>query len=314
MGIKETPINFRIFYKRFKEYYEEKLEATREVYDDLVEEERANYEDVKSNIDVYKNEFKIDLMKYPEFVNNKYSEGKFHKVAKGLFINRNNNYELVTDLFNLYTVARQQKQLADLDKEKALYLKLTSLTLKQYTEYLRHYMTIVHKKLILEGGGYSLGQHIGWICINRCILVNPHPKLDFAATKKRKAELLAEGKRLFNKDEADFCKRNGLDYDGVDYRVYMKKEAVYEIPLLGCKLPNAGILQLEIADYRNTSTRGKTNQELIDNCKGNTEAICELPLDLKTKLTLCDQVDKILYTKFIRNENQEPSAARKANR
>ena len=49
-------------------------------------------------------------------------------------------------------------------------------------------------------------------------------------------------------------------------------------------------------------------------CNGNTTKICELPLDLKTKVTLCDKADKILYTKFIRNENQKPITFGKTNR
>ena len=49
-------------------------------------------------------------------------------------------------------------------------------------------------------------------------------------------------------------------------------------------------------------------------CNGDINKICELPLDLKTKVTLCDKADKILYTKFIRNENQKPITFVKTNR
>ena len=49
-------------------------------------------------------------------------------------------------------------------------------------------------------------------------------------------------------------------------------------------------------------------------CNGDTKKICELPLDLKTKVTLCDKADKILYTKFIRNEAQKPITFSKTNR
>ena len=48
-----------------------------------------------------------------------------------------------------------------------------------------------------------------------------------------------------------------------------------------------------------------TNQQIIDMCDNNINKICEMPLDVKTKLTLCNLVDKTLYLNFIRNENQQ---------
>ena len=82
---------------------------------------------------------------------------------------------------------------------------------------------------------------------------------------------------------------------------------------MGCKLPNGTKLKLQIGDYRHSSIRGKSNDELIAQCNSNTERICNLPIDLKTKLTLCDKADKILYTKFIRNETQTSVTFTKVN-
>ena len=314
MGIKETPTNFRVYYKSMIATNTRKKEAAVEAYNGLCLQEKANYEEIKSNIDSYKDNFHVDLMAYDEFVTNTYSCGRFLKVAKGLFINRTNNYELVSDLYDLFTLARQQVEIFNLKRDIELYDKLVSLTLKQYTEILRVYYTEVHKKIVLEGAGYRFAEGIGWICANRCILHKPRPMIDYAATKKREAELKAAGKRIYNKEEAEWCKRNGIPYEAEDKRVFKTNEYCYEIPLIDSKLPNGTKLKLEIGDYRHTSLRGKTNDELIAQCNGDIKKICELPIDLKTKLTLCDKVDKILYTKFIRNENQEPLIAPKTNR
>lgn len=314
MGTKETPTNIKVYYSSMKDAITLKHKEAVEALDSLNSIMRANYEDIKSSHDIYKNTFKVDLFKYEEFVNNQYTTGEFLKVTKGLFINRRNDYKLVSDLFDLYRYAKQQKERYDLMHQIEVYEKMLSLTSKQYTEILRVYMTEVHKKLILEGGGYVFGENIGWICINRCLIGKSRPKLDYAATKKKKEELKAAGKRIYNQQEADWCKRNGITYKAEDYRVFIDREYCYEIPLLGCKLPNGTKYKLDIADYRHTSVRGKTNSQLIQECKNNTDKICELQVDLKTKLTLCDEADKILYTKFIRNENQEPSTTPKANR
>lgn len=314
MGIKETPINIKVYYSNMRTAIAVKHKEAIKRFDALSTLMSATYKDIKSCINIYKNNFKVDLNNYAEFVDDKYIDGTFLKVSKGMFINRNNNYQLVADLFNLYNYAKQQKEKYDLAKQIELYEKVLQLTLKEYTELFRIYMTEVHKKLILEGGGYVFGENIGWICINRCILVKARPKLDYIATKKKKEELIAAGKRLYNQEEADWCKRNGIEYKAEDYRVFINKEYCYEIPLLGCKLPEGTKFKLDIADYRHTSVRGKTNDDLIAECKGNLDKICELQVDLKTKLTMCDKTDKMLYTKFIRNETQQPSTTPKACR
>ena len=57
--------------------------------------------------------------------------------------------------------------------------------------------------------------------------------------------------------------------------------------------------EFTVADYRHQDIRGKTNQDLINECEGDVNKICELKIDLKTKLTLCDTVNKGLYINFI---------------
>lgn len=314
MAIKEIPTNFRVYYRLFIEDNKQKLEDTLTQKEDLEESVRIKHSTVSAWKDIYEKEFGVKLDDYDEFVNNKYTTGRFYKVAKGIFINKQNDYELVTDLFNLFDLADTQKQIYDCIQRIEFYKKCIKLTLKEYTEILRVYYTEVHKKLILEGQGYAFSNGIGWICVNRCLFDRRHPMLDYAATKKKEKELIAKGERIYNKEEADWCIRNGLEYDGKDKRVFVCNEYCYQIPLIDCKLPGSNNLKLEIGDYRHRSLRGKSNDEIIEMCNGDTKKICELPLDLKTKVTLCDKADKILYTKFIRNEAQKPITFSKINR
>lgn len=314
MVVKEIPVTLRTYYSNTKAAYTQMKADAVEARNELIAGVKELHFEISNNIDTYKNEFGVNLLDYEEFVENKYSKGVFLKLAKGMFLNRKNNYVLVADLFNLLTLAKKQKQLYDIEKDIELYNKILDLNFKQYTEILRIFYTEVHKHMILKGEGYAFEGTLGWTCINRCHLEKVKPHIDYKATKERKAELLAQGKRIYNKEEAEWCRANGFEYNAEDGRVFQKLEYVYEIPLLDCKLPNGRKYKLVSADYRSREIRGLHNDELIEKCNRDTTKICELPLDLRTKLTLCNEVDKMLYLNFIRNENQKPSNATKTDR
>ena len=314
MAIKEIPINSKVYYKMFVTNNKQKLEDSLKLLEELEEDVEVRHKNILSWIDVYINEFNFNPHQYIEFENNKYTIGKFYRAAKGLLINKQNDYELVGDLFTLYELASKQKEIYDLKQNIILFKKCIALSLKEYTEILRVYYTEVHKHLVLEGEGYAFSGELGWICVNRCIIDKKHPILDYSATKKREKELIEKGERIYNKEEADWCLRNGIEYKAKDKRVFICNEYCYQIPLIDCKLPNARSLEFKVSDYRHRSCRGKTNDELIELCNRDIKKICELSVDLKTKVTLCDKVNKILYTKFIRNENQKPFTFTKTNR
>lgn len=314
MGTKETPINFRVYYKNMTEYYTHKKEDLLEELATQTKALQELHESIQNNLNSYKSDFNTDLNKYKEFVENKYIDGQFLRVTKGMYMNKSNNYELVGALVDVYTLARLQKHIVGIEKEIDLCERCLKVDIKTYNSFLKQYYGEVHRKMILEGNGYAFSGSLGWICINRCVLRNSKPKLDFAATKKRKAELQAAGVKLYNETEAEWCKQHGIPYKAADYRVYLNKEHCYEIPLINCKLPNGSKIKFTVTDYRNTSLRGKTNDDIIRECNSDTSKICDLGLDLKTKLTLCEKVDKILYTKFIRNENQKPLVDPSPNR
>lgn len=314
MANKETPIGVREYYKSLIAITTRKKSKAVTDKKSLIDTVNSLHKEILDCKNIFINEYNFNIDEYEECINNKYTTGKFMKAAKNAFINRTNNFKLVSDLFDLYSLAKNQKLIYDLDKEISLCDKILSLNLKQYTELLRTFYTQVHKEMIINGNGYVFENHTGWVCINRCKLVNPKPQLDYAATKKREAELKAEGKRVFNKDEANWCKINGIDYNAEDKRVFTTNEYCYEIPLINCKLTNGHKLKFNVADYRHSSIRGKTNEDLIKECNGDINKICELKVDLKTKLTLCDKANNGLYINFIRNENQKSVVFRKTDR
>lgn len=313
MAIKELPTNIKDLYHLFHDGNLKKLEESKKVCDELILQSNKLRDEINKSKDTFKTNFDINLDDYSEFINGKHSEGKFLKVAKGLFINRKNNYELVSDLYDLYTYAINLQQIYNFNREIKYYEKLVKVGFKEYNNILKIFYTEVHRQLVIEGNGYSFGNNIGWTCINRCVIEKTRPHIDFVATKKREKELLAQGKRIYNKEEAEWCAKNGIEYVAEDKRIFKHDEYCYEIPLLGCKLPNCFDLRLTITDYRSKDNRGQTNEELIAKCNGDIHKICNLSIDLRAKLALCDKADKMLYIKYIRNENQKPVTYRKIN-
>lgn len=314
MGIKETPTNYRTYFNLLKTRNKQRLEVAEETLGNLIQEAKVLKDEIQSNLDDYKKYFNINLLDIKEFVENKYIDGSFCKKAKGLFINKKNNYNLVTDLFSIYKLSNIQYSIYKLNNNIRLFKKIDKMPIKEYNKYLQIYFNKVHEKLIMEGNGYVFGENIGWICINRCKILKGKKMLDYAATKKKKRELLDNGVRLFNKEEKQWCEENGINYNGADYRVYKTEEYCYEVPLLRCHLPNGNKVSLTITDYRHQSIRGKTNEQLLEECNNDVKKICNLQVDLKTKLTLSIKANNILYSKFIRNENQTSITHGQTNR
>lgn len=295
--------------KSCKEYYQDamdktsiRLERARITYDTLT----ATIKDKRSAIVPNVDKFKYPIIDYPEFQQNKYINGRLESAAKGLYADTRNDMELKHLCFQLVGYAVDLRKIVELEKEMKLCEKILSLTPNQYKEIVKVYYDKVQRFLVLDGYGYRLEGKFGWICFNR--VVNTGSKIcDFQLTRRNREKLIAEGKEVWNKEEAEFCEKNGIPYNAVDPRVYREPDAWYEFCICQSKLPNAKSLKLEGIDTRDAKIRKYTNAELVELAKGDKNYIMNLPLGLKIKLTLCLDVDKTLYTKYIRNENQTKS-------
>lgn len=314
VGITEKPTNFRVYYKSMITAYTQKKEEANSILEDLNKNLSDLYEIVCKDFDVNKKEYPINLDDYLEFRNNKYEDGKLLRVTKGILLNRKGNYELIGRNFDVYRLAKIQKEIHDIEKDIVLYDKVLSLNMREYNNLLKTFYTKVQEKLIIDGLGYVFEGMMGWLCINRCKPINLRPHIDYKATKEREAKLKAEGKRIYNKEEAEWCERNGIDYKAEDKRVFLNPEYLYEFALIGCKLKDGSDIKFQTSDYRGVSVRGKSNNDILIESGGDKYKICDYDIDVRTKLTICLEADKMLYAKFIRNEDQTPSVNRKTNR
>lgn len=300
------PATYHVYYTSMKDYYANERETLLnevDILEDTINSIKQSITD--SKIENIKETFKLDLNNYEEFKSNTYINGKFERVAKSAYMNRNNNYELVSDLFDVYNLARKQKEIYDIKNKISLYNKIIGLTEKEYLKILRTFYYEVHKQMILKGYGYSFEGQLGWICITRKELNNKGKALDWAATKHKKEQLKKEGKKLYTKEEAAWCKKYGIDYNAEDYRVYLKHEFFYDISLLECTIPKGNSYKLVSANYRGIEIKDKTNDELAEMCNNDLEKICNLSVDIKTKVNMCVKINEALYTNFIRYENKK---------
>lgn len=318
MAISERPIDYRHYHKIMVSHFTELYNKTLETYNENIIEIDRLRELIGNNLETYKKDYKIDLTKYDDFINNTYTNDTLYKLAKGAYLNRSNNYILTSDLYDLFKYAKLLKTNGELKHNLELYATCKKLNCNEYGAILRKFYFEVHRRMVVNGEGYVFSGGIGWTCINRVKIVDPKRGkrkkiIDFAATKKREKELLAQGKKLFNKEEAEWCAKNGIEYIAEDKRVYKNDEYLYEIPLLDSKLPSGNDLELTRVNYRSLDTRNKTYEDLLNETDRDLTKICALNLDLKSKISLCTEADKLLYTKFIRNENQTSYNLRKTN-
>lgn len=303
--IKETPTNFRIYYKSIISTYTKNKEEWSKSLDIIEKKNNELYEEIKKSLDVYKDNYKLDLMSFEEFKNNEYKDGSLLRTARGAFYNRTNDYELTARLFDLYTFAMKQKDIKDLNDRLYIADKILDLSLSQYTDILSIYFNEVHKQMIKDGCGYKIGD-IGWVCINRFKLKEGGKRsINYIETRRKKAQLLSEGKKLYNAEEAKWCEERGIEYDGVDFRVYFDNEYAYEYPLLGINPKYDSDIRFTPANYISSPLRGILDNKIIEICNNDIDKVLNLKLGLSHKLRICLQIDGMLYSKFIRNENQK---------
>ena len=300
--VKPMPVHIREYYKAMQTAYAQKKEEAYNKREALINDTYLLHDKILEHHKDYL-KYNINLSEFPEFINNEYSNGEFLRMANGAYINKKENYAIVSDLYELLKLAKNQETIVKLKKDLELYDRILSIKSNEYIRYVRTFFNEVHKKMIIEGCAYHFGNHLGDVLINR-VKATKGRNLDYKATKLKKAEILARGGKLYNKEEAEFCERNGLEYKAEDGRVYLQQEFFYEIFMCNATYPNARSMEFTPQAYRAVDVRGKSNQDLIKECNGDLNKICELPVDLKTKISMCNEVDKMLYTNFIRNENQ----------
>lgn len=299
------PSNIQEYYTRMHDRAIYRVDKVR----DELEEKRiqciALKEEIKSKADIYKDKYKIDLMKYNEFRNNTFTSGEFRRAAMLAYMNRKENHTLVLELYNLVKLVNLQKRVLELERQFRIYRVLSTISFTNYRKVVTTYYNKV-QEFLLDGKGYAFTGRMGWTCINRYKKCTKQKTLDYEATRKAKEKLIAEGKRPYDAEEAKWCKEHDIPYDGVKYAVVRKEEYDYELPLIESHIPGGkSFKHITSSDYIGVKLRGKTYDDIIKLCNNNVDEVVDLEMDIKKKLAICLRINPLLYTKYIRHESQK---------
>lgn len=313
MTIVEKATTVKDYYRNLKEDYNKKLEDTIKNLEVAEKTNVKTYNELNSCLDFIKKEFKVNLKSFDEFNSNSYIDGSLLKFA--IKFNRNAN----KDVERRYAIiilryAQSIENIHNFNHDIEKYKKILSLSYSEYSKYIKTYYYEVQRQMIVNGYAYKFHGSIGTICINRCKNLKRIPIINTKATNENKERLKREGKELYDEKKAAWCKDHGVEYHGVEYRVFNRHDYLYEFALIWSGLPNPFRHKFEPIDYWGAKLRGKHKEDFIKEADGNLNYICGLDITFRTKVTICNEIDETLYLNFIRNENQTPITASKNHR
>lgn len=312
-AIRKSPTTIKDYYRILKKDYTEKIENNKKFIDIATKTKINSRKKIEHSATFIKTEFNINLNKYEEYVEDKHIDGRLYGDIKKFARNANNSIAIKYGTL-LLTYAESIEKIYKYNKENELANKILQIGYKDYCKFVKSYYYEVQRQLIVNGYAYEFMGDTGCICINRCKNIGNKPIIDTKATKANIERLKKEGVELYDEKKAAFCKEHCIPYKGVQYRVFMRNDYLYEFPLLWSKLPNAFRHKFEPVDYWSAEQRGKTKEDIKKEANGNLNYVCGLDITLRTKVRICTEMDETLYLNFIRNEHQTPITASKNNR
>ena len=150
VAIKDKPTGLHDYYLNVRDEYNRIKEVANLENDKLIEEIKLKRDDVLP----YVNSFKLPIIDYPEFQQNKYINGRLVNAAIGLYTDRRNDGEMKGRCFKLLSLAKAQEKYYNNLQAIRKAEKILALTYRQYCNILRTFYYEVHKQMILNGYGY----------------------------------------------------------------------------------------------------------------------------------------------------------------
>lgn len=305
---------YQTYYKKMKIDYTEKREELVKQFEELDARTKELHKNITSDLDTYGKAVHVDLAGYKELAKNVYENGAFYRVIKNALLRYPEDYQRSIEFKELVEYVGKKKDMYDIEPKIKHYDKCLALSLEQYRELLKTFYDEVTRQMVLEGYGYRFEGRLGYVVINRCRKYKGRRSIDIHKTKERKKELEAQGIQVWDKDQAAFAKKHGLEYNAVSATVYQNVEAFYEVVLVDCNIPNGNKLKFRVPNTVSHKIEERSYEDMIRNCNRDVNEICKLPIDFRKKAYLCMEVDKTLYKKYIRNEEQVALSIAKVSR
>lgn len=307
-NIKSYYLQFKSNAKNVEKEYREKLEELSSIKKELVEY-------LQNNKYTLYEQYSIKLDDYEEWVNNSYVTGeKLYKDCINLLKKdiEDDNRVCLIQLSKYSNILRNEYRYTTMIDNIS---KRAKLTFGEYRNYVTKYFNAVHKSL-LEGNAYKFTHGIGVYLINYWNIPKETrkniKKLDFAATNKRKREIIESGRKPYDEKEAIWYKMRNIPYDGVDYKVYKNDSNYYEFTFIRSKLFTNHTIDYDRTEYINAKYRGLSYDKIADTCN-SLDDIANLQVDIKVKLNIVLYKDPAKYLNFIRNAEREKYTIRKTD-
>lgn len=300
-------INIKDYYLQFIHDAQIDAKEYKEKLDKVLEVKESVHKYLSENKERLINTYQIDITTFDlEWVEKKYNpaEHLYNRLIKLFNITEENkDREVLTQAIKYCNILRNEDKFTKLIN---LCSKRKKLSLKEYKSYVAKYFIKVHE-CVLNGMGYRFAYGTGTFVINYWKM-NPDlseysKKLDYAATNKKKKELLALGKKLYDEKEAQWYKARNIPYDGVDYRVYKRDHSFYEITFIKSVILKNNF-EYQRTEYSHKDYRGLTQQELAEKYCKTVEDVYPMRMDIRYKLNVMLHIDPTKYLNFIRNAEQ----------
>lgn len=191
--------------------------------------------------------------------------------------------------------------------------KEASLSFSEFRQYLFDFYSKVHK-VLLDGDAYKFTHGIGTMYFKRFEFSDDNRSIDYAATKKRKQEIIDAGKIPYNKIDAINAEHNGVKYEGIPYLVYQTNKYGYVVKFENSKFFRShSAYEFKTVKYLNAKYRDYSYEEIIEKFCNSEDDIAKLQVDMRTKLSLLLIMNPGVSLRFERNTNKYENAIYKEN-
>lgn len=297
-------IDIKYYYGKFIEDANKAYDINKEDYNNLISLRKRLYRLVANKKAIINEFFNLDI-------NNIGDDNEINAVDFNACRAKTRTSEFVTTdvhkrltYLNFLKYLQVQKNVYGVTQSLKLEERKKRLTITEYRKLVQRFYNYGVMKCILEGYAYQVAGGLGNIVCNRWKVTSKKPVIDFNATNKKKREILAAGKKLYNEDEAAACKLRGIKYDGVPYKVYKTNDYYYEFKLIdNSRYKNVNI-KFERKDRIDFKYRGMSQEEIAAMCK-TADDIYHTKFDMRFKLGILLAFEPMSYLNFIRNAEQK---------
>lgn len=296
-----TPdIKLKDFYLQFKREAKVKYEELSNKLKSDIELKEERKKTIIYNKDNLNTKYNINIDDYIEFTDEIYNDKEtlynkivnFYKSEK----DDSNKRMLVAVMDYCNSLRRENNYKKDIDIAETE----MNMTIKEYTQWLYNYFTKVHK-IVLEGGGFKFGNKLGTYIINNYNIKPKKQQVDYNATRIKKQELLAAGKKIYNENEAAWYKARHIPYDGVPYVVYTTKTNVYAFEFINHNTFHRNKMNFKHNEYINWKYRGLTQKQVADKYCKTKDDVYKLQVDIKYKLNILLYKGYVTHLTYVRN-------------